>query len=177
MVIYGMEGLTARIQARELLALAAAEVWGISPLPEIARREGGKPYFPAREELCFNLSHSGGLALCALDAAPVGVDIQIVKALRPGLPRRVCSPEELVWLEGQPEFWPSFTLLWALKESRVKQSGQGLTVPIQSIQVPLPPHGPARLNDLHFRTYTGPGWAAAACGHSQPPEALIWVKK
>ena len=53
-----------------------------------------KPYFPRHEELHFNLSHSGALALCALDAAPVGVDIQVIKPLRPALPRRVCSPRE-----------------------------------------------------------------------------------
>ena len=99
MVIYGARDLTARSQARDLLAQAAAAEWGLSPLPDIARHPGGKPYFPDHPSLHFNLSHSGGLALCALDAAPVGVDIQVVKTLRPALPRRVCSPEELAWLE------------------------------------------------------------------------------
>ena len=88
MVVYGARGLTARGQARELLALAAEREWGASPLPELARRPGGKPFFPSREDLCFNLSHSGDLALCALDRAPVGADIQMVRTWRPGLPRR-----------------------------------------------------------------------------------------
>ena len=77
MVIYSANGLTRRSQARELLALAAKEHWGLSPLPEIARHEGGKPFFPGHEDLHFNLSHSGELALCALDGAPVGADIQV----------------------------------------------------------------------------------------------------
>lgn len=175
MVIYGARDLTARGQARDLLAQAVLEVWGLSPLPDLARRPGGKPYFPGREELHFNLSHSGGLALCALDTAPVGVDIQIVKALRPALPRRVCSPEELAWLERQPDLWSSFALLWSLKESRVKESGQGLTVPIREIRVPLPPGG--RLDGLWFRTCAGPNWAAAVCGRNEPPQEIIWVKK
>ena len=173
MVIYYTKGLTSRAQARELLALAVRETWGLSPLPEIARREGGKPCFPGREELHFNLSHSGELALCALDGAPVGVDIQIVKEWRPGLPKRVCSPEELAWLEGQPEFWPAFTLLWTLKEARAKESGEGLPAILRGLPVPLPGEGPARLDGLWFRSWPGPGWAAAVCGHSEPPEKFF----
>lgn len=174
MVIYGTEHLTAQSQARELLALAAMEHWGLSSLPELAREERGKPFFPQRTDLHFNLSHSGNLALCALDSRPVGVDIQMVKAWRPALPRRVCSPEELDWLEGQPDLWSAFTLLWALKESRVKESGQGLSTLLQSIQVPFPAATPTQLDGLWFCTYTGSSWAAAVCGHCQPPEKIIW---
>ncbi len=177
MVIYGAWDLTAKIQARDLLAQAAAAEWGLFPLPDIARHPGGKPYLLDHPSLHFNLSHSGGLALCALDAAPVGVDIQVIKPLRPALPRRVCSPEELDWLEAQPDLWSSFALLWALKESRVKESGQGLTVSIPGIRVPLPSEAPVQLDGLWFRAFTGPNWAAAICGHSQPPQEIIWAKK
>lgn len=173
MVLYSAKGLADRAQARDLLALAAKEVWGLSPLPEIALREGGKPFFPGYPGLHFNLSHSGDLALCALDGAPVGVDIQLVRQWRPSLPRRVCSPEELAWLEGQPEFWPAFTLLWTLKEARVKESGKGLTSPIRDIRVPLPEKGPVLFDGLRFRSWSRSGWAAAVCGHSEPPETFF----
>lgn len=173
MLLYSAENLTSRAQARDLLALAVREAWGLSPLPEIARQEGGKPFFPGREDLHFNLSHSGGVALCALDGAPVGVDVQIVKEWRPSLPRRVCSAGELAWLEGQPAFWPAFTLLWTLKEARVKESGRGLTPSVRDIRVPLPADGPVLFDGLWFRSWSGPGWAAAACGHSRPPEKIL----
>lgn len=173
MLLYSAENLTARAQARDLLALAAREVWGLSPLPEIARHEGGKPFFPEHADLHFNLSHSGELALCALDGAPVGADIQIVKERRPSLPRRTCSAGELAWLEEQPAFWPAFTLLWTLKEARVKESGRGLTDSIRDIRVPLPADGPVLFDGLWFRTWTGPCWAAAVCGHSRPPEKIL----
>ena len=173
MVIYSAEGLTRRSQARELLALAAKEHWGLSPLPEIARHEGGKPFFPGYEDLHFNLSHSGELALCALDGAPVGADIQVVKEWRPSLPRRVCSPAELAWLEDQPELWPAFTRLWALKEARSKESVNGLTALIRNIRIPLPAERAVRLDSLWFRSWSGPGWAAAVCGHSEPPEKIF----
>lgn len=173
MLIYSASGLTARAQARDLLALAVRETWGLSPLPEIALREGGKPYFPGHPGLHFNLSHSGDLALCALDSAPAGVDIQLVKEWRPSLPRRACSGSELAWLEGQPEFWPAFTLLWALKEARVKESGRGLTPDLRDIRAPLPSEKPVLFDGLWFRTWSGPGWAAAVCGHSEPPENFL----
>ena len=176
MIVYQARGLASRAQARDLLALAAREVWGLSTLPETARLEQGKPYFPGREDLHFNLSHSGDLALCALDGAPVGVDVQIVKQWRPSLPKRVCSPAELAWLERQREPWSAFTLLWTLKEARAKQSGRGLTTSIPDILVPLPEPGPVRLDGLWFGTWSGPGWAAAVCGHSEPPERIIGVK-
>ena len=70
MLIYSASGLTARAQARDLLALAVRETWGLSPLPEIACQEGGKPYFPGYPGLHFNLSHSGDLALCPSSGPP-----------------------------------------------------------------------------------------------------------
>ena len=170
MVLYGARGLTDRSQSRALLAQAAAEHWGLSPLPEIARQSGGKPYFPQREDCCFNLSHSGGLALCALDGESVGVDIQVVRGWRPALPRRVCSQEEMAWLESQPQLWPAFTQLWCLKEARVKESGQGLRGLLRSIRVPFPEEGAVSLDGLWFRSYQGDGWAAAVCGHCKPPK-------
>lgn len=174
MVIYGAEGLTARSQARELLALAAAEHWGLAPLPAISRLEKGKPYFPEAPQRQFNLSHSGSLALCALDSSPVGVDIQVVKSWRSSLPQRVCSAGELSWLEEQQDRCFAFAMLWALKESRVKESGQGLTVPIREIRIPLPRPEPQQLDGLWFSVYRGENWAGAVCGHTPPPQSILW---
>lgn len=174
MTVYGIRGLKRREEARELLALAAGEEWGLSALPETARLPGGKPCFPEHPRLQFNLSHSGALALCALDSRPVGVDIQVVKPWRDRLFRRVCTPEELAWLETQEDPALAFAQLWSLRESRVKQSGQGLRTTIRDIPVPLPDACPCTLDGLHFALWSGEGWAAAACGHSPPPEEILW---
>ena len=66
MVLYGAEGLTVRGQAYDLLAQAAEDHWGLSPLPGLERGPQGKPFFSAQSGLEFNLSHSGAFALCAL---------------------------------------------------------------------------------------------------------------
>ena len=176
MVVYGASGPDIRTRAWALTALAATEHWGLSPLPPLVRSDRGKPRFAQEPDRHFNLSHSGSLALCALDESPVGVDVQIIKRWRPGLPARVCAPEELAWLEAQPELWPAFTTLWALKESRVKYTGQGLTVPISSIRIPLPDKAQSllALDGLWFRLYSGPDWRAAVCGLRPSPPSILW---
>lgn len=177
MVLYASQGIDDRRQAYGLLALAAKEHWSFPSLPTLTRAPGGKPRFLSQQGREFNLSHSGQLALCALASAPVGADIQIIKhTWRPTLPNRVCGERELAWLKEQPDFWLSFAALWALKESRVKQNGQGLTVPIRSISIPLPCPGQAlyKLEHLWFRLYSGEYWMAAVCSPEQPPAQILW---
>ena len=104
MVLYGAEHLTERAQAYDLLERAARLHWGWDRLPEMAREERGKPYFPGAPQYHFNLSHSGPFALCALSDRPVGVDIQVVRPVwPPKLVDRSCTPEERAWLAALPE--------------------------------------------------------------------------
>ena len=130
------------------------------PLPPVDREERGKPFFPGHPALRFNLSHSGDLALCALDGAPVGADIQTAAPRRPATVERCCAPGERVWLAGRGDSWEDFALLWALKEAMVKHSGRGLTAPISAICPPLPRGDETLLerSGLFFRLYAGPGW-------------------
>lgn len=176
-MVYGAKGLQRREQAYELLAQGVRLTWGLDPLPEIRRAEEGKPYFPQNPGLEFNLSHSGSLTLCALDRRAVGVDIQVVKQWRPGLPGRVCSAEELEWLGGERELWPAFTTLWAMKECRVKCTGRGIRERLSGIRVPIPKAGVTlyTLDGMWFRIYRGEGWRGAACGFDPPPEEVVWL--
>ena len=98
--------------AYRLLALAVEGELGLRPLPEIAREAGGKPFFPTRPEICFNLSHSHGAAVCALHDKPVGVDVE---KLRPA-PKRLAS--------GMGD--EAFFRLWTAREATVKRRGQGI---------------------------------------------------
>ena len=153
-----------------LLARCVREVWGLEPLPAVARGEHGKPRFPDHPDHHFNLSHSGPYSLCALSDSPVGADIQIVKdSWNPRLPQRVCSPEQLAWLEGQPDRNRAFALLWTLKEARVKYEGTGLGDNIRGIPVPIPVPGQTLypLDGLWFRIYEGEDFFAAVCGEEK----------
>ena len=176
MVLYGSRTINQRDQIYDLLSRSAQAYWGLNQLPAVERHPEGKPWFPSRAELEFNLSHSGTMGLCALSCHPVGVDIQIIKQWRPGLPQRVCSQEELDWLDRQQDQWGAFTVLWALKESRVKQSGRGLRDPIRQIRVPLPKEGEMsfQLDGFYFGLYRGTDWIGAVCGLESPPETILW---
>lgn len=99
--------------AYRLLALAVERTFQIRPLPEIAREEGGKPFFPAYPGICFNLSHSHGAAVCALHDKPVGVDVE---KLRPA-PRRLAKG-----MEDE-----AFFRLWTAREATVKRRGEGIS--------------------------------------------------
>ena len=95
--------------AYKLLAAALEQELGLSELPEMAREDGGKPYFPGCPNICFNLSHSHGAAVCALHDKPVGIDVE---KLRPA-PRRLA--------DGLAD--EAFFRLWTAKEATIKRQG------------------------------------------------------
>ena len=174
MVVYIREGIARREEAYGLLELAAKEHWQLPALPEMARAEGGKPFFPAFPHCRFNLSHSGDFALCALSDREVGADIQRIRPHRPGFAEAVCSSDELRWLKEGEDFWGRFAQLWSLKEAKVKYAGTGLRRPIADIRVPLPRPGERLLEQagLWFMLYAGDGWRGAVCSEQPPPQQL-----
>ena len=138
--------------------------YGLGVLPAMARGADGKPYFPGEPELHFNVSHSGGLALCGAGEAPLGVDVEVLRPRRPGLARYVCSEAESAWLERQGGDWGAVYTLWTLKEARVKCTGEGLRRPPRDIAVPLlRPGETGELDGLVFSAFSGETWRAAAC--------------
>lgn len=63
------------ILAYSLLQLALREDYQIK-LPDIAWTAQGKPYFPERRDLFFNLSHTDGAVLVGLSEREIGVDME-----------------------------------------------------------------------------------------------------
>lgn len=174
MVLWAGQG--DRTEVYGLLATLVLAEYGLTALPELARKAGGKPWFPARPGLHFNVSHSGGLLLCGAGAAPLGVDIERVRPRRAGLARFVLSGAEYDWYQAQGGGWEALCALWTLKEARCKYTGEGLSRPPREIAVPLlDPGETGRLDGLTFRAYGGPDWRAAACGaEERPPEVIHW---
>ena len=150
--------------AYALLASVLVEARGVEPLPAVARREGGKPWFPDHPELYFSLSHSGELTLCALSDREVGCDIERVRPRRPGLPTYALGREELAWIEKRGGGWDWFYTLWTLKEAKVKCTGQGLRLPPREIAVPCLEPGEEREQEgFYFMALAGDGWRGALC--------------
>lgn len=174
--VYGVRGADGKGEAPGLLALALEETFGLREVPERGLLPGGKPFFPARPGIHFNLSHSGPLALCAVGDVPVGVDVELVRPRTPGLPRHVLSGEEYRWFAERGERWEDFYTLWTLKEARLKYEGTGLKRPARTAAVPLcSPGGTGEREGLVFRAWGGAGWRAALCapaGEALPQEIL-----
>ena len=84
----------ARIQgalARLLLCFALRKEYGLPALPDIRAGEHGKPFFPTCPEISFNLSHCKTAVACAMDAAPLGVDVQGYRPLTKASPSPASS--------------------------------------------------------------------------------------
>lgn len=162
-VIYGAAGEDGRALSRPLLRAGVRLAWGWTDCPALTRSPRGKPEFAGKPGHWLSLSHSGGYALCALsDSGPVGVDIEVVRPRRAGLPAYVLSPEELARFDGSRE---DFARLWTLKESWCKQEDVPLYPPRKVAAPPPCPH----------RSYAGPDWRAAVCCCDSPPEAVLWL--
>lgn len=98
-----------------LLKRAVSDEYGIA-MPELITDMYGKPMFPEETGIYFSLSHSGELAMCAVDGSPVGADIQKIKDVPDRVKERLCTQAEL---EGA-----DFISLWCMKESFIKLHGR-----------------------------------------------------
>jgi len=87
-------------------------------LPEIEKTPNGKPYFPARPDIHFSLSHTKTHVLCALSDKPVGVDIESPRHISARAIGYFCLPEELAQFDPLD--------LWVIKESYIKLLGATL---------------------------------------------------
>lgn len=168
----------------------APERWVFVPGPH------GKPGLVGEQAalgLCFNVSHTPGLALCAVARSDVGVDVQDITRPPPGVGERYLSALERQALAAAPESErvDRFFERWTLKEAYVKARGLGFTLPLAQIGFELAPSTGASLASASAASLLlGPGcpddgrryglktWRAshqhrAAVALAQPPgEAL-----
>ena len=120
----------------ELLLLRALEDCEVEhSVPLAIKREGqGKPYIDALG-VDFSLSHSGTKVMCAISDKPVGADIQILGPCRDAVVRRKLSQSEQYYVLNSDDRASAFTLIWALKESWLKMTGQGIAAGIDTVSV------------------------------------------
>ena len=99
--------------AYAVLRYAVRELFSWEDLPETARGEHGKPYFPAHPEVHFSLSHSGGAVLLAVHNEPIGADIERLR------PLRTARLKAALGAATEEDFWRR----WTAYESRCKRRG------------------------------------------------------
>ena len=97
----------------------------------------GKPYLAGYPEIHFNISHSGGWAVCALASMPCGVDIQERRSIRSRrmVERTMNAREQRQILEAE-DGTGEFIKLWTYKESCIKLSGEGFHQDMKTLKPP-----------------------------------------
>lgn len=83
---------------------------------------------PLRDDVFFNLSHSGSYALCVLAGQEVGCDVEMLRPVKEKIVRRFFSEKERKLLEKADGAAAKhlYTMLWTLRESYAKKTGEGL---------------------------------------------------
>ncbi len=89
--------------------------------------QNGKPFL-LRSPLHVSLSHSGGYTAAAVADVPLGIDLQLLRDISPGVLKRLYSPEEIRWigLAGGKDSQKRAIRLWTMKEAYGKLLGTGL---------------------------------------------------
>ena len=164
MTLYGIQDAP----APALLSYALRRELGWTELPELARTEKGKPYFPSFPNVHFSWSHSGPYVLCALSGKPVGADIERVRPRRASLPAYAFTEAERRDYRRLGADWPAFYTLWTRKEAWCKYTGDGLA----RLWGQTPPEG-----GLRYGTYAGADWRAAVCGEEEAPKDILWIDR
>ncbi len=144
---------------------------------ETASGDWGKPWFPGRPDLHFNLSHSGFFAVCALSDAPVGVDIEQVRPVSEALVGRVCTPREAGLLPQEEALRrDQFCRLWTVKESVMKYFGAGLSLSPRTLEAdfgpPLVLRREGKVQPLFFFQWQLQGHWLTVCTQSAEPPTL-----
>jgi 4'-phosphopantetheinyl transferase len=136
----------------------------------------GKPMLAKRADpsvIQFNLSHSHGLALCAVAMHEVGVDLEYIYAdcSFEGIAKQFFSLQEVTALNSCPQHLRKklFFHFWTRKEAYLKARGLGLSGDLKQYQITkMDGSGPVKSPWALIDLAVPPGYAAALAvkGHN-----------
>ena len=121
-------------ECRRLLGILLERAGESSDLP-ISRDTNGRPYIIGREDLDFNISHSEGLAVCALSVGGrVGVDTEpkistIPSERQSRFADKYFSDKEKAAFLADPD---CFSRIWTAKEAYLKRDGIGISTKLSA---------------------------------------------
>ena len=142
--------------------------------------ENGKPFLSGLPGLHFNLSHSGDRVICAVAGSEAGCDIEQMRDVDLKIARRYFFHDEYERIAAattEAERCDLFFRYWTLKESFLKVTGRGLSLPLDAFQIVLPPRGaegeiavvqgvdrrPYRFQEFHDIDGSGGSYRCAVC--------------
>ena len=116
-----------------LLMEGLEKEYGITEPPVFEYLEGGKPIIVGHPEIHFNFSHSGKVALCAIDSQPVGADVETPRKITPSLIAYTMNEEEQAIIESASDQVTTFLSFWTKKESVLKLTGEGIRSDLKTV--------------------------------------------
>lgn len=154
-----------------LLKKALSDI-GISEY-EIDYIKNGKPCIRGKENIFFNLSHSGERVMCAVSSYEVGCDVEKIKPANLKIAERFFFENEykaIAELSTEKEQQNMFFRLWTLKESFMKATGLGMKLPLDSFSIDISKNGitvdqSVDENSYYFKEYDlEAGYKYSVCG-------------
>lgn len=142
----------------------------------------GKPFAPD-SSLCFNLSHSGEWAVCAVSDTDIGCDVEQLDPAHADVAKRFFTAAENAQIDEAGEESARvcrFFRLWTLKESFQKATGQGMHLPLSEFSVtlgePVTVEPPAAVTFTEYTALAGYACAVCAFGEERPPLVTVDVQ-
>ena len=118
---------------------AAVKAYGLEERSmEYDLEKQGKPVFRYYPEIHFSLSHSGDFAICSIGDVESGSDIEWVRSGKTRLAERFFAEEELAWIrkaDSTKEQEDRMFRIWTMKESFLKVTGFGMSLPLKEFAV------------------------------------------
>ncbi len=111
----------------------------------------GKPYVRGNK-FYFNISHTRELVLCAMSKKECGIDCETIRQVSPKLIEKVCTPKECRSVFSADDPFREFFIHWTLKESYMKYTGLGFSIPPKSLEFEIHDDGIISNTDCRFFT-------------------------
>lgn len=143
------------VLAYQLLKQGLREEYGITENPIFEYGEHGKPSIVGYPTIFFNLSHCKEAAVCVISDAPVGIDVESVRAYKDSLAQYTMNDEELQRIQEAPDPAAAFIRLWTMKEAALKLIGTGISNDLKMVLKTNP--------TLQFTTHEAPTYIYTVC--------------
>lgn len=124
---------------------------------------------PEVDGFCFNLSHSGDFAVCAIGEKQVGCDIEQVAIAPMRLAEKYFCENEILHLAETLEEKKNeeFYRIWTMKESYLKMTGEGLRIKLNAFEIKFGEEVQVwreeKLCDCRVKEYESPGYKLTVC--------------
>ena len=90
---------------------------------------------PVADHVFFNVSHAGDYVVGVSSDCEVGCDIEKIRKAPMEIALRHFQAMESAYIQAAPDRDKAFFTLWTLKESYMKMTGKGMSLPLDSFEI------------------------------------------